>query len=113
MQHFGELFRLKLKAGNALEVNGAAVVLLNDLRFDIGPAGVRRGIYVSDETHGRYFLAQIGREGSHHISVFIQVHLNAHGLEFIPEHLEQVPLLGGRRLGFRFLVTLRVYADIA
>ncbi len=113
VQHFGELFRLELQAGNALEVNGAAVVVLNDLRLDIGPAGVGGGIHVSDEAHGRYVLAQIGREGSHHVSVFIQVHLNAHGLEFIPEHLEQVPLFGSRRLGFGFLVTLRVYADIA
>ena len=113
MQHFRKFFRAQLQAGYALEVYGAAVVVLDNLRLHIGPAGIGSGIHMGDEAHGRYFLVQVGRDGTHHIAVLVQVHLDTQGLKLVPEHLEQVPFLGGRRLGLGLLVTLRVYAHVA
>ena len=113
LTHLGELFRLELQAGDALEVDGSAVVVFNDLGLDIGPGGVRRGIHVGDETHGGDFVVQVGGDGGHHVAVFVQADLHAEGRELVPEHLQKVPLAGGRGLALRLLVRLGVHADVS
>ena len=113
MKHFREFLRLQPQAGNAFEVNGAAVVIGNDLRFHVFTAGIRRGIYMGDEAHGRHRFIDIRGDGGHDIAVFIQVYCYAQGLQFVPQHFQQVPLLGGGGLGFALLIGLGVHCDIA
>ena len=112
VQHLGELRGLERQAGHALQGNLAAVVVLNDLRLHIGARSVRGGIHMGDEAHGRHILVQIGRDAGHHVPELIQRHLHAQGLEFVFQHLEQVPLLGSRRLGFGLFVALRVHRHV-
>ena len=68
---------------------------------------------MGDEAYGRDIGLDIGRDGGHHVAVFVQRYFHAKGLELVSEHFEKVPLLGGRRLRFTFFVALGVYAHVA
>ena len=113
MKHFGKFFRTELQTRHAFEVDGATVIVGHNLRLHILSAGIRRRIHMGDETHGRDLLIQVGGKHGHHITIVVQGHLHVQGLELIPQHLEQVPLLGRRRLGLGLFITLRIHAHIA
>ena len=98
MKHFRELGGLQEQAGNALQGDFSAVVVLYDLRLHIIAGGVRGGVHVGDEAYGR--AGGVAGNACHHIAVFVKGGLHSHGLEFGLEHLQKVPFFCGRRLGF-------------
>ena len=53
---------------------------------------------MGDETDGGNLTVDIGRDGGHHIAVFVQFGLDAHGLQFVAKHPQQVQLFGGAGL---------------
>ena len=112
MKQFRELGRLQGQAGNPLQGNLPAVVLLNDLRLYIRPGSVRSRVHMGDEADGRHFLVHIGRDASHHVPELVQRGLHAHRVQFRAQHPQQVPLLLRRRLALRLLIGLRVHRDV-
>ena len=76
----------------------ATVVVRDDLRLDVRSRSIRRGVDMGYETDGRNVLFHIGRNGGHHIAVFVQFGLNAKGLQLVTEHPQEVELLVGAGL---------------
>ena len=98
-EQLGEIGRVELQSGHALKGNGSAVVVLDYLRFNPGATGIGSGIYVRNEANRRHVALNIGGDGGHDISVFIERSLHAHCDKLVAEHLQQHQLLLGGRLG--------------
>ena len=113
VQHFREFFRLQLQAWDAFQVDGATVVVFDDLGLDILAGGVRRGIDVGDETHSRDFLVDIGGDGGHYVAEFVKGRIDPHRDQFVAQQAQQVEFLGRRGLGLGLFVGLGIDGDVA
>ena len=113
MKQFGELLRLQLQAGNAFQGNGASVIGRDDLRLHIFAARIRCGIDMGDEPHGGHLFFDVRGDASHNVAELVQRGLHAHLFQLLTEQLQQVQLLGRRRLAVGILVRLRVHRHVA
>ena len=102
VKHFREFFGLQLQAWDAFEVDGAAVVPVDDLRLDVLAAGIRGGVYMGDESYGRSF--HVAGNGCHYVAKLIQGGLHTHIIQLFAEHFQKVQLLCCRRLRLTFLI---------
>ena len=57
--HFRELAWLEAQSGNSLQRDLSAIIVLDDLRLDVGSGSVRRGVSVSDETYSRHIFSAV------------------------------------------------------
>ena len=108
-----ELRGLQHEAGHALQGNVGAVVVLDDLRLDVGAGGVRGRVHVGDEAHDGNFLINIGGNGAHHVPPLVEGRLDAEGLQLTLQHAQEVQLFLSGGLAFALLIGLGVHCDIA
>ena len=113
VQQFRELGGLEIQAGHAPQGDVAAVIVLDDLRLDVGAGSVGRRVHVGDEAQFGRLYARGGGQGAHDIAVFVQRRFDAEGLQFIPQHAQQFQLLVGAGLGLGGLAGLRVVGHIS
>ena len=90
-----------------------AVIIRDDLWLDVGTRSIGRGIDMGDEANSGNFPIHVGRDGSHHIAVFVKGGLNAHSLQFIAKHLQEIQLFGGAGLRFGIFIGGRLHRDVS
>ena len=113
VEQLRELLRLELEAGNALEVDGLAVILPDNLRLDVLAGGVGSGVDMGHEADGGGVFSVVAGDLGVDIAVLLRLGGDAEGAELVREHVQQVPLLGRGRLGGGFFIGLRVDGDVA
>ena len=98
----------------AVQCDVAAVVLLDDVGFDILAAHVGRGVHMGDEPDHRGILAtRRRRDGAHHVTVLIHRDLgHAQCLHFVAQGGQQDFLFFGRRERRALLRRLGVVGDV-
>ena len=93
-----EFARIELQSRHSLELDGAAVVIADDLRTNSLARGIRRRIDVSDESDGRHFAVEVGREGRHNVSPLVEFRFEPQSLQFVAQNAQKVKLFRCRRL---------------
>ena len=68
---------------------------------------------MGNEADGGDFLVGIGRDAGHHIAVFVEMGLYAHGLQLVAKHAQQVELALGAGLCFRIFVGGGLHGDVS
>ena len=98
VQKLREIRRVEEKSRYALQGNGTAVVVFDNLRLDISSGGVRSRVHVRNKADCRHILVQVGRDAGHYIAVLVEFGFNTHRCQLIAKQFQQIELFACARL---------------